>query len=276
MAWYLVMWFNTLRPRHFIDNIFKCIFLNENAWILLRISLNFVPRVRINNIPSLVQIMAWCRPGDKPLSEPMMVSLLMHMCHSASMTQATNEAGHQNSSPSTEIAKTLGLTSIRYQSDTKVSDLYLMDVDLKVFAIWVMAARVTRSIPFNIEVTSWWASQITSLTIVYSNCLFRRRSKKTSKLRTLAFVQGIHRWPVNSPHKGPVMFEMFPFDDVIMKLCNKGLCSQALFVLASWRDQWLLSRSWSVHCPSWPLMFGLPQVYTASYIMKKSQLQYFP
>ena len=47
-------------------------------------------------------------------------------------------------------------------------------------------------------------------------CLFRRRSKKTSKLASLAFVQGIHRGPVNSPHKWPVTRKMFPFDDVIM------------------------------------------------------------
>ena len=52
----------------------------ENAWILLKIPLKSVPKVRINNIPALVQIMAWRRPGDKPLSEPMMVSLLTHIC----------------------------------------------------------------------------------------------------------------------------------------------------------------------------------------------------
>ena len=54
------------------DNIFKCIFLNENVWISLKISLKFAPEVRINNIPALVQIMAWRRTGDKPLSEPML------------------------------------------------------------------------------------------------------------------------------------------------------------------------------------------------------------
>ena len=80
-----VMWsFNTLRPRqdgrHFPDDIFKCIFLNENARISLKKSLKFVPKVRINNIPALVQIMAWRRTGDKPLSEPMVVSLLTHIC----------------------------------------------------------------------------------------------------------------------------------------------------------------------------------------------------
>ena len=75
---------NTLRPRQngrpFEDDIFKCIFLNENARISLAISMKFVPMVQIKNIPALVQIMAWRRPGDKPLSEPMMVSLLKHIC----------------------------------------------------------------------------------------------------------------------------------------------------------------------------------------------------
>ena len=51
---------NTLRPRqngrHFWDNIFKCIFLTANVWILLKISLRFVPKVWINNIPALVQL----------------------------------------------------------------------------------------------------------------------------------------------------------------------------------------------------------------------------
>ena len=74
----------SLRPRlnrrPFADDIFKCIFLNENEWILPSISLKFVPKVRINNIPALVQIMVWRLPGDKPLSEQMMVSLLTHIC----------------------------------------------------------------------------------------------------------------------------------------------------------------------------------------------------
>ena len=77
-------WLNSLRPRqngrHFADDIFKCIFLNENVWIPIKISLKFVPKGPINNIPALVQIMAWRRPGGKPLSEPMMVSLLTHIC----------------------------------------------------------------------------------------------------------------------------------------------------------------------------------------------------
>ena len=75
---------SALRPRqnsrHFPDDIFKWIFLNENVWISVNISLKFVPRGQINNIPTLVQVMAWRRPGDKPLSEPMMVRLPTHIC----------------------------------------------------------------------------------------------------------------------------------------------------------------------------------------------------
>ena len=66
--------------RYNAGDIFKCIFLKENVWILTKIPLKFVPKGRINNIPALVQIMAWRRPGDKPLSEPRMESLLMHIC----------------------------------------------------------------------------------------------------------------------------------------------------------------------------------------------------
>ena len=70
----------TQNGRYFPDDIFKCIFLNENVWISIKISLKCVPKGRVNNVPALLQIMAWRRPGDKPLSEPMMVSLPTHIC----------------------------------------------------------------------------------------------------------------------------------------------------------------------------------------------------
>ena len=64
----------------FRRRFFKCIFLNENVSIAIKISLKFVLKGPINNIPALVQIMTRRRPGDKPLSEPMMVSLPTHIC----------------------------------------------------------------------------------------------------------------------------------------------------------------------------------------------------
>ena len=60
------------------------------------------------------------------------------------------------------------------------------------------------------------ASQITSLTIVYSTVYSGGDQRKHQRSASLAFVWGIHRRPVNSPHKWPVTRKMFPFDDVIM------------------------------------------------------------
>ena len=59
-------------------------------------------------------------------------------------------------------------------------------------------------------------SQITSLTIVYSTVYSDADQSKHQSSASLAFVWGIHRGPVNSPHKWPVTRKMFPFDDVIM------------------------------------------------------------
>ena len=67
------------------------------------------------------------------------------------------------------------------------------------------------------------ASQITSLTIVYSTVYSGTDQSKHQSSASLAFVWGIHRGPVNSPHKWPVTRKMFPFDDVIMGTCVRGI-----------------------------------------------------
>ena len=69
----------TKKGHHFADDTFKRILMNENIRISIKISLKFLPKGPINNIQALVQVMAWHRPGDKPLSEPMLVSLLTHI-----------------------------------------------------------------------------------------------------------------------------------------------------------------------------------------------------
>ena len=75
---------SSLRPRQngclFADDPFKRIFLNENIRISTKNSLKLVSKGLFNNIPALVLIMAWRRPGDKPLSEPMLVRSLTHIC----------------------------------------------------------------------------------------------------------------------------------------------------------------------------------------------------
>ena len=62
------------------------------------------------------------------------------------------------------------------------------------------------------------SSQITSLAIVYSAVYSDANQRKHQSSTSLAFVRGIHRGPVNSPHKWPVTRKKFPFHDVIMKM----------------------------------------------------------
>ena len=74
----------------------------------------------------------------------------------------------------------------------------------------------TRTGHYNDIIMVEMESQITSLTIVYSTVYSSADQRKHQSSASLAFVQGIHRWPVNSPHKWPVIQKMFSFDDVIM------------------------------------------------------------
>ena len=85
-------WYLPLFPRRH----FHMYFLERKVGILLKILQKLVPMLRINNFPALVQIMAWCRPCDKPLSEPMMVSLLTHIC--VARLQWVNREAHETAS----------------------------------------------------------------------------------------------------------------------------------------------------------------------------------
>ena len=95
LNWWII---NTLRPRqngrHFPDDTFNRIFLKENVRISIKISLKFVSKGPIDNIPALFQIMAWRRPGDKPLSEPMMVILPTHICVTRPQWVNASQATH--------------------------------------------------------------------------------------------------------------------------------------------------------------------------------------
>ena len=82
-------------------------------------------------------------------------------------------------------------------------------------------------------------SQIHSLTIVYSTFHLGADERKHQGSAPLAFVRGIHRWPVNSPQKKPVTRKMFPFDDVIM-IIDSGNSLSALGTMG-WTNAELLS-----------------------------------
>ena len=77
---------------------------------------------------------------------------------------------------------------------------------------------------YNDVILSAMASEITSLTIVYSTVYSGADQRKHQSCASLAFVRGIHRWPVNSPHKGSVTRKMFPFEDVIMSWLIVQIC----------------------------------------------------
>ena len=85
------------------------------------------------------------------------------------------------------------------------------------------------------------ASKIPSVSIVYSTVCSGADQRKHQSSVSLVFVRGIHLWPVNSPHKGPVTRKMFPFDDVIIRcvLCPPDKVIMMSFVRQKW---WLQNR----------------------------------
>ena len=100
------------------------------------------------------------------------------------------------------------------------------------------------------------------------NRLFRRRSKKTPKLRVTGLLWGIHRGPVNSPHKWPVTRKMFPFDDVIMISVAINHWNIKCWDIRSWFVKYPVIRSlhsiddaikWKKIPRYWPFVWGIHQ-----------------
>ena len=89
----------------------------------------------------------------------------------------------------------------------------------KLFFLNFCPIKITKStqMHYNDVIMGAMASQLTSLTIVYSTVCSGADQRKHQSSASLAFVRGIHRWPVNSPHKWPVTRKMILFDDAIME-----------------------------------------------------------
>ena len=106
----------------------------------------------------------------------------------------------------------------------RASPSSLPDGCLLLFATGVLQSVETH---YNDVIMRAIASQITSLAIVYSTVYWGADQRKHQSSASLVFVRGIHRWPVNTPHKGPVTRKIFPFDDVIMVAHNIIVNTQA-------------------------------------------------
>ena len=102
------------------------------------------------------------------------------------------------------------------------------------------------------------ASQITSLTIVYSTVYSGADQSKHQSSTSLAFVWGIHRSPVNSPHKWPVTRKMFPFDDVIMRSGENVSMSWCQYVGADVDESRVPRTSGGAHRWSWVFVIRQP------------------
>ena len=99
-------------------------------------------------------------------------------------------------------------------------------IDLDSWYVYCFKSTSLHSIAANINhkhytdvIMGAMASQITSVSCVYSTICLVLDQRKHERSASLAFVRGIHRWPVKSHHKGPATRKRFPFDDVIIKLC---------------------------------------------------------
>ena len=101
-------------------------------------------------------------------------------------------------------------------------------------------------------------SQITGVSIVYSTVCSGADERKYQSSVSLAFVGGIHQWPVNSPQKGKITLKMFPFDDVIMLYSvHSHLCKSTHHCICTWGLQFWRLWSWEFWpCRSWIAMKG--------------------
>ena len=197
--------------------------------------------------PQSVQPMACRLFGAKPLSEPMLsycqfppweqnfhsrkciskrrlqycghfVSASMAMC---SGTSSSTQRHHSFSvllcheTVSCHFEEIIITGGIRRQPVMKISSKWLQ-CSAEVLEEWGQMTHYH----YNDVIMNTMASQITSLTIVYSTVYSSTDQRKHQSFASLAFMWGIHRWPVNSPHKGSVTRKMFPFDDFIITLEN--------------------------------------------------------
>ena len=147
---------------------------------------------------------------------------------------------HRHLSPPTSVASVLA--SRPWPFRLRIDIYFILLQKAKILGVWPglrpyrtplrleSETRTYHGKPLKVLGLQWrhnGASQITSLTIVYSSVYSGTDQRKCQSSASLAFVWGIHRWPVNSPHKWPITRKMFPFGDVIMGMeVTIAFCTQ--------------------------------------------------
>ena len=112
-----------------------------------------------------------------------------------------------------------------------------------------------RFLNYSDVVISAIASQITSLTIVYSTVCSGADEILHQSSASLAFVRGIHRWPVNSPHKGPFTPKKFPFEDVIILMKQRSFALKKHTGVKSIQQCPLVDTKNFLKCQFWIIIF---------------------
>ena len=135
--------------------------------------------------------------------------------------------------------------------------------------IYFCRIKYQRQFRYGDVIISTMASQITRVSIIYSNVCSNADQRKHQSSASLAFVRGIHRGPVNSPHKGPVTRKMFPFDDVIML----GLMCICDFFPVKRSNHEDLSHLYSYRRSCFKLGAGRTVSYFARYFFQAAILQ---
>ena len=180
------------------------------------------PRVQLNNSPALVQIMARHRPGDKPLSEPLSTDAYMH--NSASIS----------SGPFDVCSRTLWINTLLCAMNIWAQfplSTMLNGYSLHLKSVWHTSSNLVCSgnrlmghylighiqpIHYSDVIISATASEVTTVSIVCSTVCSETDQRIQQSSAPLAFMKGIHRWQVYSPHKRPVARKSLSFHDVIM------------------------------------------------------------
>ena len=174
--------------------------MNENVRISIKFPLKFVPKGPINNIPALAQIMTWRRPGDKPLSEPVMVSLLTHIC----ITRPQRVKKHRQLISDPRLTFPGEVTSLNLPAAVGITSLISHLTQFTVSPNFCGFLKKRKTVLLKLPDTVWVSLKKWRLLQNFSNPrVVRCPAVSHDDVRTIMEV--LHWLPVDTPHIGPAI-----------------------------------------------------------------------